>query len=42
MNFMLDENVYFVQVITPIELALGKYMYHSQKSYIDRVRMRRE
>ena len=32
----------FVQVITYIELALRKYMYHSQKSYIDRARMRRE
>ena len=32
----------FVQVITSIELAHGKYMYPSQKSYIDRVRMRWE
>ena len=35
-------NHFSVQVITVNELALRKYMYHSQKSYIDRVRMRRE
>ena len=28
-----------MQVITVNELALRKYMYHSQTSYIDRVRM---
>ena len=42
LDSMQKETPLFIQANLCIVIAVGKYMYHSQKSYIDRVRMRQE
>ena len=41
-EFYVKGTSLFVQVIICIVIALKKYMYYGQRSYTDRVRMRRE